>query len=128
MNIPTNKFTLLALLWFGAGVYSLVFREAESGAPPFAHFDKIAHFALFFGQFWLIAKALMQARQAIPYTALLACAVLFAAGSETAQALFTQTRQGSAADALADIAGAASALWLAHKVTAAKLLPKAKQP
>ena len=48
------------------------------------------------------------------------CIMLLAAGSEVAQALFTQSRQGDLLDGLADIAGAATALWLAHKVSAAK--------
>ena len=62
----------------------------------------------------------MQAKRPIPYVALFTLAVLLAAGSEVAQALFTQSRQGDLLDGLADIAGAATALWLAHKVSAAK--------
>lgn len=120
MNIPANKFSLFALLWFAAGVYFLIFREADGSVPPFAHFDKAAHFALFFAQFWLCAKAFMSERRPIPYIALLAVAALLAVVSEAAQAMFTQTREGSAADALADIAGAVTALWLARKVYANK--------
>ena len=118
--MPRNRYSLLALLWLAAGLYSLLFREAAGGAPPFAHFDKVAHFALFFGQFWLAAKAFMQAQRPIPYAALFTLAVLLAAGSEVAQALFTQSRQGDLLDGLADVAGAATALWLAHKVSTAK--------
>ena len=118
--MPRNRYSLLALLWLAAGLYSLLFREASGGTPPFAHFDKVAHFALFLGQFWLAAKAFMQAQRRIPYAALFTLAVLLAAGSEVAQALFTQSRQGDMLDGLADIAGAATALWLAHKVSAAR--------
>ena len=118
--MPRNRYSLLALLWLAAGLYSLLFREASGGTPPFAHFDKVAHFALFLGQFWLAAKAFMQAQRRIPYAALFTLAVLLAAGSEVAQALFTQSRQGDMLDGLADIAGAATALWLAHKVSTAR--------
>ena len=77
--MPRNRYSLLALLWLAAGLYSLLFREAAGGAPPFAHFDKVAHFALFFGQFWLTAKAFMQAQRPILYAALFTLAVLLAA-------------------------------------------------
>ena len=120
MNIPLNQFALLALLWFGAGVYALLFREAEGGAAPFPHFDKVAHFALFFGQFWLLAKAWLAEKRPIPYRSLLIAALILAAGSEAAQALFTHTRQGSWLDGLADVAGAATALWLAHRLALAR--------
>ncbi len=120
MNFPLNKFTLLALAWFGAGVYALLLRESEGGAMPFPHFDKVVHFALFFGQFWLLAKAWLAEKRPIPYRSLLMIAVACAAGSEIAQALLTQTREGSWLDAFADIAGAATALWLAHRVALAR--------
>ncbi|MBF0804550.1 MULTISPECIES: VanZ family protein [unclassified Neisseria] len=120
MQMPNNRFVPLAVMWFAAAVYLLLFREGGSDVPPFAHFDKVAHFALFFAQFWLLAKAFMHDRLAIPYRLLFVSAVLAAAGSETAQALFTRTREGSIADGLADILGAGAALWLAYKVSAAK--------
>lgn len=120
MRIPKNRFALFAVLWFVAAVYSLLFSESDSGAPPFAHFDKVAHFALFFAQFWLLAKAFMQDGLAVPYRLLFMLAVLAAAGSEIAQALFTRTREGSIADGFADMLGAGAALWLAYKVASAK--------
>ncbi|STZ75904.1 VanZ family protein [Bergeriella denitrificans] len=120
MPIPRNRFTLLALLWLAAGIYSLLFREAGGGVPPFPHFDKVAHFALFFAQFWLCAKAFIREKRAIPYRGLLLCALVYALLSEWAQAAFTATRQGSWGDGAADMAGAAAALWLAHRVNAAK--------
>ncbi len=120
MRMPNNRFVLFAVMWFIAAVYSLLFRESDGGAPPFAHFDKVAHFALFFAQFWLLAKAFMQDRLAVPYRLLFVLAVLAAAGSETAQALFTRTREGSIADGLADVLGACAALWLADRVSSAK--------
>ncbi|MDO5639864.1 MAG: hypothetical protein Q4G28_08330 [Neisseria sp.] len=120
MNIPFNKFTLLALAWFAGGTYALLFREADGGVPPFPHFDKVAHFALFFGQIWLIAKAYLAEKRAIPYRSLLVLALLVAAGSEVAQAVLTRTREGSWLDGAADLLGACAALWLAHQVAQAR--------
>ena len=47
MKLPANKFTLFAAAWFAAGIYALIFRESGNAPPPFPHFDKAAHFALF---------------------------------------------------------------------------------
>lgn len=123
-----NRYAFLAVLWFGAAVYSLLLRESDGGVPPFPHFDKVGHFALFFAQFWLAAKAYFSDGLGIPHCLLLVCALVFAVGSECAQAWFTATRQGSVADGLADMAGAAAALWTAQKVADAKrhLPPKSE--
>ncbi|QEY24563.1 VanZ family protein [Neisseria animalis] len=120
MQIPRNKFTLLAALWLAAGIYSLLFRESGGGVPPFPHFDKVAHFALFFAQFWLCAKAFMQEKLAIPYRTLWLTALVYAVAGECAQAVWTATRQGSFADGIADMLGASAALWLAWRVSEAK--------
>lgn len=115
-----NRWLLLAVLWFAAGVYGLIFRETGGSAPPVPHFDKLAHFGLFFGQFWLLAKIFMQKRRAIPFAALLLMAAVLAAGSEWAQGAFTLARAADWRDALADMLGASAALWLAARVAAAK--------
>ena len=120
MSLPRNRFTVLALLWLAAGIYSLIFRESGNAAPPFPNFDKVAHFALFFAQFWLCAKAFIVGKQLIPYRGLLAAAWVYAVASEWAQATFTATRQGSFGDGVADMLGAAAALWLAKRVSDAK--------
>lgn len=120
MNLPRNKFMLLAVLWFAAGVYSLIFRESSSSAPPFPHFDKFAHFCLFLAQFWLLAKAYIVEKKTVPYRGLLLTALVYALGSEWAQAALTATRQGSFGDAAADLAGASLALWLAKQTVEAK--------
>ena len=122
MTLPRNKFTALAALWFAAAIYSLLLRESTGGAPPFPNFDKVAHFALFFAQFWLLAKAYMADKRPIPYRGLMIAAVVFAIASECAQAVFTQTREGSFWDAVADVCGAAAALWFARKIEQAKTL------
>lgn len=120
MKLPANKFTLFAAAWFAAGIYALISRESGNAPPPFPHFDKAAHFALFFAQIWLLAKAFIHDGLKIPYRGLLVFALLFAAGSEWAQAAFTATREGSVGDGIADMLGASAALWLAAKTAAVK--------
>ncbi|WP_165008838.1 VanZ family protein [Neisseria yangbaofengii] len=122
MTLPRNKFTALAALWFAAAIYSLLLRESTGGMPPFPNFDKAAHFALFFAQFWLLAKAYMTDKRLTPYCGMMIAALVFAIASECAQAMFTQTREGSFWDAVADVCGAASALWFARKIEQAKSL------
>ena len=118
--LPLNKFTAAAFIWFAAAIYALLFKEGGNSAPPFPHFDKVGHFGLFFGQAWLCAKMFIQDSRNIPYKGILLAALLFAIGSELAQAFLTTTRQGSIADGIADMAGTAVALWFAEKVKAAK--------
>ncbi|HHX2520415.1 TPA: VanZ family protein [Neisseria subflava] len=118
--LPLNKFTAAAFIWFAAAIYALLFKEDGNSAPPFPHFDKVGHFGLFFGQAWLCAKMFIQDSRNIPYKGILLAALLFAIGSELAQAFLTTTRQGSIADGIADMAGTAVALWFAEKVKAAK--------
>lgn len=120
MKLPTNQFMALSALWFVAGIYALLFRESGQTPPPFPHFDKVAHFSLFFAQIWLLAKAFMQAKQDIPYRGLMIFALIYAISSECAQAMFTLTREGTVADGIADILGCLSALWFAHQTKVAK--------
>ena len=119
-GLPLNKFTAAALIWFAAAIYALLFKEGGNSAPPFPHFDKVGHFGLFFGQAWLCAKIFIQDNRNIPYKGILFAALLFAVGSELAQAFLTTTRQGSIADGIADMVGTVAALWFATKVKAAK--------
>ena len=118
--LPLNKFTVAALIWFAAAIYPLLFKEGGNSPPPFPHFDKVGHFGLFFGQAWLCAKIFIQDNRNIPYKGILFAALLFAVGSELAQAFLTTTRQGSIADGIADMVGTVAALWFATKVKAAK--------
>jgi len=79
MTLPKNKWLAAALLWLIAGIYSLIFRESNSHlAPPFPHFDKIAHAALFFAQTWLLAKAWLAERKRPPIAALFFFALCYA--------------------------------------------------
>lgn len=110
-----NKWLLFALLWLAASVYALFFKP-DNGTPPFAHFDKAAHFGLFFGQFWLLAKIFLHRQQTPPWRWLLPAAFIWAGLSEYLQATLTPDRHGDVFDAIADVLGAACALWLAVRV------------
>lgn len=110
--LKMNKYALLALLWFVISIYSLIFRESSNELPPFPHFDKIGHFVIFFIQIWLMARATIQSNRAIPYLGLIIFALFYAFGTELGQATFTETRQGSWLDGLADLCGAGIALLM----------------
>ena len=116
MNLPRNRFILLSALWFAGSIYSLLFKAAETAPPPFPHFDKAAHCAAFFAQFWLAARAWLKDGRRPPYLPLAASALILAAATETAQAWFTAHRSGDLLDALADLTGTALALLLARQV------------
>lgn len=114
MNLPRNRFILLSALWFAGSIYSLLFKAAETAPPPFPHFDKAAHLALFFAQIWLLTKAFRTDNRPIPYRSLMVFALCFAVVSECAQAWFPVTRTGSLGDVLADLTGAVLALFAAR--------------
>ncbi|MFA9487612.1 MULTISPECIES: VanZ family protein [unclassified Mannheimia] len=105
-----NRHALLALLWFVISLYSLIFRESSGDPPLFPHFDKIGHFAIFFIQIWLIARAFIQSNKFVPYLGLMIFALFYAFGTELGQAYFTETRQSSWLDGIADLFGAGTAL------------------
>ena len=110
MSLPRNKYTLFAALWFAALWFALLLESGSHTPPPFPHFDKAAHFAAFFAQFWLAARAWNEECRRPPIL------LVLAAATEAAQALFTRTRSADLLDALADLSGTAAALWLADKV------------
>lgn len=107
-----NKYTFLALAWFAIGVHMLIFKESSNELPPFPHFDKVAHFGLFFVQIWLAARAFIQSNKYVPYLGLTIFALIYALGSEWGQSHFTETRECSWLDVFADICGATLALVL----------------
>nr|UOP04107.1 VanZ family protein [Conchiformibius kuhniae] len=110
-----NKWLILSMLWWCGGVYALVWREGGGvPVPPFPHFDKVAHFALFFAQTWLLAKAWLCVRRPVPVWGLAVFALCNAVASEWAQAAFTVSRQADVWDGLADMAGAGAALYAAR--------------
>ena len=116
MSLPRNKYTALAALWFVLLWYFLLRESGMHAAPPFPHFDKAAHCAAFFAQFWLAARAWLEDGRRPPYLPLAAAALILAAATEAAQAWFTAHRSGDLLDALADLAGSALALLLARQV------------
>lgn len=114
-----NPWFVLAAVWFLASLYTLFFKSG--GAPvPFPYFDKISHWALFFVQFWLLAKGFFSQRRAIPWRTLMVVALAWAVVSEIIQGVFTATRAAEVWDAAADVTGAAFALWLAQQVAQAR--------
>ncbi|WP_066567252.1 VanZ family protein [Snodgrassella sp. CFCC 13594] len=114
-----NQWFGLAAVWFWAGIYALFFKDG-GGPAPFPHFDKASHFALFFVQMWLLAKGFFSQGRPIPWRTLMSCALVWAVGSEMLQGLFTTTRQAEVLDGVADVCGAALALWLAQQVAQAR--------
>ncbi len=111
---PKNRFLIFALLWHIACWYGLL-KESSGTPPPFPHFDKFAHFSLFFAQIWLIARSYREADRQPPWIGLTVFALLFAISSEVAQATLTQTRSGDILDAVADMLGTGVALLLTRK-------------
>lgn len=118
--IRFNKWFALAFAWFLASVYALLLQPASQTPPPFAHFDKVAHMALFFAQFWLLAKGFSSQHRPLPLRLLWTGAIIWAALSEILQALCTTTRQGEVFDALADLIGTGLALYLAYRIQQAR--------
>ena len=115
-----NRWLWLSVLWFAGMMYALLLHQGSNAPLPFAHFDKVVHAALFFGQFWLLAKVFLLLRRPVPWQALLLVALVLAAGSEWAQGALTASRQADWRDAAADMAGAAAALYFAAQVQAAR--------
>lgn len=105
---------LPALAWWGVMVYLLWFKV---GGPPSSipHMDKIGHFGLFAVWAMLLTAPAMWRGQPLRHLmpAVLCACLLWAAGSEVGQALFTTTRSAEVLDAVADMAGALTGVMLA---------------
>ena len=76
-----NRWLWLSVLWFAGMMYALLLHQGGNAPLPFAHFDKVVHAALFFGQFWLLAKVFLLRRQLVPWQTLLLAALVLAAGN-----------------------------------------------
>lgn len=114
LPFPCNRFTVYAVLWFMVSAYALLRENApHTAAPPFIHFDKFVHAALFFAQTHLIARSYQLAKRNLPYRYILGLGLVFAIGSEIAQSYCTTSRQGSWGDVCADLLGVALACWFA---------------
>ncbi|MGL6070817.1 VanZ family protein [Craterilacuibacter sp.] len=107
----THWFALLALLWWGFSLYMLL-KPASTEPALIPYFDKIGHFGLFAVQSVLLTLALPQQ----PWPRLLLMLALWAVLSETLQGMLTADRSPELADALADMLGAACALWAARQL------------
>lgn len=115
MKIKQKQWLIAAVAWFAMSVYTLIFREASQiGAPPFPHFDKVAHALLFLVQTWLGAKFWLTENREPPYLKLFFLALIWAVTSELAQHIFATTRQGDIWDVAADMLGVIMALKLAN--------------
>lgn len=118
--MPKNKFLLLSGLWFMATIYLLL--KAPSGEPPpFTHFDKLGHFVLFFGQFWLLSKLFFTDHKPVPVLYLSILVVVWAILSEVMQGVLTQDRNADVWDAAADVLGGMLAIALGRYVGALKI-------
>ncbi len=118
--IRQKPYWLLAIIWFLASIYALLLAPTSQEPPPFIHFDKIIHAALFFGQTWLVCKIFLQVNKPIPYKTIAIMMFTWAIGSEILQATLTTNRSGDVLDVLADIVGVFLAMVLARKVSIAK--------
>lgn len=120
MKLNARQCRILAVVWFAAAWFALLRENPPGGVPLFLHFDKAAHFALFFAQLWLMAKSCTRHP---PYAVFALFTLAFALASELAQMWFTQTRAGDILDGIADLSGAATALWLDKTVRKNKEMP-----
>ena len=112
-----NRFVMFAIAWFFLCVYAFFMRPPQlEGVPLFPHFDKFAHFGLFFGQFWLIVRAYSTAQKPMPTLAWFIAAIVWAAATELIQSQLP-SRSADVLDALADVAGAACALYIGQRLS-----------
>lgn len=107
-----KKWAILAIFWLGLLAYVLLMKLTVSGMPKIQNLDKVGHFGLFFGQFWLIGRAIKGWQIKSYWLAGIVLGLFFAVGSELAQGFFTQYRAMEFWDAVADMAGVVVALWL----------------
>ncbi|MDO4700600.1 MAG: VanZ family protein [Moraxella sp.] len=101
----------LATFWFGMSIYGLFLQIPSAQPPPFIHMDKVAHWGLFFGQFYLLGQVCFYKNGRIAYGKLLLLALIWAVSSELIQGYFTN-RTMDRWDATADMCGAICALGL----------------
>ena len=117
MKLMKNKWFIFALMWFGLIVYGLLRESPPNGVSLFPHFDKVAHFLLFFCQTWLLARAFLVVKIRVPYMRLWGIMLILALGTECAQATFTSTRHADFWDGVADMFGTSIALLFAQKAS-----------
>lgn len=114
LNINKNKlnkkWAILALLWFALLLYALLLKPTGN-IPTFAYADKVAHFGIFFGQFWLMGRSLINYPNKFYWIIGILFAFILAIGTEMLQGM-TGYRSMELWDGVADMVGAGVALWL----------------
>ena len=110
-----NRYAIYACAWFVLSAYGFFMRPPSIGVPLFPHFDKFVHFALFFGQLWLVARAYTSQMRPVNNALWLSLALIWAIAIELIQNTLPN-RSADVWDAVADMAGALCALYIAHKV------------
>ena len=115
---------ILGRYWLPPALYLLLIWTLSSRtsllpeAPPFPHFDKVAHFAEYGGLGLLLARAIGMTFGRFAVGAAILFAVSYGALDEVHQA-FVPGRQPSLLDVLADLAGATSGAllwaWIARR-------------
>lgn len=109
-NSFNKKWAILALLWFALLLYALLLKPTGN-LPKVANADKIAHFGIFFGQFWLMGRSLVNYPNKIYWTIGILFALFLAVGTEILQGM-TGYRSQEFWDGVADMVGAGVALGL----------------
>lgn len=109
--MKTSKWLwVVGVLWFGLSCYGLFFRSSGGELPAITYFDKVAHFGMFFGQFYVLAK-IYPPKSVHRTLGLIVVALLWAVASELIQGYFT-TRMMDVWDGVADMMGAILAVMM----------------
>ena len=114
-----NRYAIYAIAWFFLSAYGF-FMKPPVGVPLFPHFDKFVHFALFFGQMWLVARAYTSQMRPVNNKLWSILALVWAIVIEVVQSSLPN-RSADVWDVVADVAGALSALAIAHAVIQSRL-------
>lgn len=110
MSKLNKKWAIFALLWFLLLMYALLLKPTGN-TPKIPNADKVAHFGLFFGQFWFVGRSMIALPIKIYWAMGIILALVLAIGSELLQGL-TGYRSMEFFDGVADMVGAVVALWL----------------
>ncbi len=104
---------LLVLMWFILSCYGLFLRTPSGATPSIHHLDKVAHFGMFFGQFYLLG-VLLNAKNKVQMWRLWCLGLMWAVLSELIQGYFT-TRIMDVWDGVADVVGVTAALGVLYQ-------------
>lgn len=113
MTSSVKGFWLLVLMWFILSCYGLFLRTPSGATPSINHFDKVAHFVMFFGQFYLLG-VLLNAKSKVQIWRLWCLGLMWAVLSELIQGYFT-TRTMDVWDGVADMGGVTAALGVLYQ-------------